>query len=205
MVLDDIKVPPLLLFGVEGVWGFVVSLFVLWPAGLLAEIRGSLLNSMTMLWNTPSLQLFVVLHMLAILGYSLFAVLVTFSVSSMWHSILDNFRPLTDLMLFGATSGSFGESWNTYSWIELEGLIVLLHGRAIHNAPDTWSMSIPLRGQWFALGNQFGSIVLRDSRSTIVGHVFVPKYAPIPITITKESESHGRRQSDISTRCLGST
>ena len=94
--------------------------------------------------------------MLAILGYSLFAVLVTFSVDSMWHSILDNFRPmtvwLTDLMLFGATNGSFGESWNTYSWIEFEGLIVLLYGRAIHNAPDTWSMSIPLRNQWFALG-----------------------------------------------------
>jgi hypothetical protein len=29
----NIKVPPLLRFGVEGVWGFVVSLFVLWPAG----------------------------------------------------------------------------------------------------------------------------------------------------------------------------
>jgi fucose 4-O-acetylase-like acetyltransferase len=88
------------------------------------------------------------------LSYNLFAVLVTFSLNSMWHSILDNFRPmtvwLTDLMLYAATHGSFGESWTRYSWIELAGLSVLLYGTAIYNAPDTWS--IELRGQCFTLG-----------------------------------------------------
>jgi hypothetical protein len=153
MVHDAVKVPPLLLFGMEGVWGFLFSLFILLPAGNWLRYENSF-NTLAMLWNTPSLQFFVALYMLAIFGYNLFAVLVTFSLTSMWHSILDNFRPmtvwLTDLILFGATYGSFGESWTSYSWIELAGLSVLLYGTAIYNAPDVWS--IPLKGQWFALG-----------------------------------------------------
>jgi hypothetical protein len=153
MVHDAVKVPPLLLFGMEGVWGFAFSLFVLWPVGYWLRYEDPI-NSLVMIWNTPSLQCFVALYMLAIFGYNLFAVLVTFSMSSMWHSILDNFRPmtvwLTDLMIFCVTHGSFGESWTRYSWIELTGLSVLLYGTAIYNAPDIWS--IQLKGQWYSLG-----------------------------------------------------
>ena len=48
--------------------------------------------------------------------YNMLAVLVTFMLNSVWHAILDNFRPIcvwvVDLLLFYAiTRGAFGESW----------------------------------------------------------------------------------------------
>ena len=162
MVHDEVKVPPLMLFGMEGVWGVIFSLFLLYPIGyaLPGQDNGhyeDFFNTMAMLWNTPSLQLVVAFYMLSIFGYNLFAVLVTFSLSSIWHSILDNFRPMTvwgvDLILYGSTGGSFGEAWTSSSWIELTGLGVLLYGTAIFNAPDAGS--IQLKGEWFSLGLDF--------------------------------------------------
>ena len=162
MVHDEVKVPPLMLFGMEGVWGVIFSLFLLYPIGhaLQGQDNGhyeDFFNTMAMLWNTPSLQLVGVFYMLSIVGYNLFAVLVTFSLSSIWHSILDNFRPMTvwvvDLILYGFTGGGFGEAWTNSSWIELSGLRVLLYGTAIFNAPDAGS--IQLKGEWFSLGLDF--------------------------------------------------
>jgi len=172
MVHDDVKVPPLLLFGMEGVWGFLLSVFILLPVGYYLpghDMGGSYedtWNSLTMLWNTPQLCITMVFYMTSIFGYNLFAVLVTFSLSSLWHSILDNFRPMTvwmtDLFIFYVLSssttgvtGNFGEAWTVYSWIQLAGMAVLLYGTAVYNAPDVGS--ILMKGQWYALGLDFDS------------------------------------------------
>lgn len=165
MVHDEVKVPPLLLFGMEGVWGFLFSIILLFPIGyyLPGNDHGRFedhFNTFAMLWNTPILQLYIFLYVLAIFGYNLFAVLVTFSLSSIWHSILDNFRPMTvwitDLFIFyviAGASGGFGEPWTIYSWIQLAAMLVLLYGTAVYNAPDAGS--IRLKGQWYALGLDF--------------------------------------------------
>ena len=55
----------------------------------------------------------------------------------MWHTILDNFRPVsvwvTDILLFYVfTHRRFGEAWTTASYIEAAGLVVLLLGTAIY-------------------------------------------------------------------------
>ena len=76
-------------------------------------------------------------------------------MSSVWHSILDNFRPVTvwatDLFLYYlVTNGRYGETWTNNSWVQLGGLLVLLYGTSIYNAPDT--PSIRLEGQWYAFG-----------------------------------------------------
>ena len=79
---------------------------------------------------------------------------VTLDMSSVWHSILDNFRPVTvwatDLFIFYAvTQGRYGESWSIYSWVQLFGMLVLLYGTLVFNAPDP--PSIRLEGHWQAL------------------------------------------------------
>ena len=98
------------------------------------------------------------IYLLAVFLYNLFAVLVTFLLSSIWHSILDNFRPMTvwmtDLCIYYiVTNHKFGEPWNTYSWIQLVGMIVLITGTMIYNAPD--SGSLLLKGQWYCCGIDF--------------------------------------------------
>lgn len=161
MNMDESSVPPLLLIGMEGLWGTVLCLFVLYPLAyyLPGDDHGSFedpFNTYAMFMNSPTIQWAFVIYFFAIFGYNLFAILVTFLLNSIWHAILDNFRPisvwLTDLVIyyFITSSGDFGEPWTPYSFIQLGGMFVLLYGTAIYNAPHAGS--IELRGGWYALG-----------------------------------------------------
>jgi hypothetical protein len=83
-------------------------------------------------------------------------VLVTFLLSSVWHAILDNFRPITvwgtDLFIFYVITqaGDYGEEWTKYSWVQVVGMFVLLYGTAVYNAPNAGS--VRLEGQWYSFG-----------------------------------------------------
>jgi len=79
--------------------------------------------------------------------YNALACLVTLMLDSVWHAILDNFRPATvwiaDLFIFYYVSTSFGEQWNaSWSWLQLVGMITLLYGTAIYNAPNEGSVKL---------------------------------------------------------------
>lgn len=216
---DEIKVPPLLLFGMEGVWyvwlvsstlllvvkvsftytsckllvsfrhiiyrGTILCVTILYPIGCAIPGKDNGMfedpwNTWVLLQNTRSIQIVMTIYILAVFSYNLFAVQVTFLLSSVWHSILvrqgnvcfhsvmlytnifslpghcqDNFRPMTvwitDLCIYYViTNQTFGEEWSKYSWIQLAGMIVLITGTMIYNAPDGGSLL--LQGQWYCLG-----------------------------------------------------
>ncbi|KAG7354693.1 solute carrier family 35 related protein [Nitzschia inconspicua] len=158
----DIPSPPLLLIGMEGLWGTILCLVVVYPLVYLlpGDDHGSYedpFNTWFMFKNEPHIQIAFAVYFVAIFGYNFFAVLVTFLLNSVWHAILDNFRPITvwitDLFIFYVISTSFGEQWTVYSWIQVAGMFVLLYGTAIYNAPNAGSIS--LEGDWFALGLDF--------------------------------------------------
>ena len=72
-------------------------------------------------------------------------VLVTYLMSSVWHAILDNFRPITiwavQLAVYYCVSdGKYGEAWTAGSWLELGGMALLLVGTAVYNG------SLPVPG-----------------------------------------------------------
>ncbi|RLN68824.1 hypothetical protein BBJ29_006521 [Phytophthora kernoviae] len=135
--------PPLVVVGMEGVWGLLLTSFVVYPIAYL--VPGSDLGSnerfddaYQMLLNSSLAQLVVFIYLVAILGYNVFAVSVTYLLNSIWHAILDNFRPITvwgtDLLLFYLfTRGEFGERWTIWSWLQLAGMIMLLLGTAVYN------------------------------------------------------------------------
>jgi len=61
---------------------------------------------------------------------------------------------ITDLIIFYfLTSGALGEPWTRYSWIQLAGMVVLITGTMIYNAPD--SGSVQLHGQRLFCGMDF--------------------------------------------------
>ena len=140
---DGDSAPPLVVVGMEGVWGFLLTTFVVYPVAYF--VPGSDLGSnerfddaYEMLRNSGLAQVIVMIYLLVILGYNVFAVSVTYLLNSIWHAILDNFRPITvwaaDLMLFYfLTQGQFGERWTIWSWLQLAGMTTLLLGTAVYN------------------------------------------------------------------------
>lgn len=158
----DVPAPPLLLIGMEGFWGTVFCLFVVYPMVyyLPGDDHGSYedpFNTWFMVTNSSTIQLAFAVYFFSIFFYNFFAVLVTFLLNSVWHAILDNFRPITvwvtDLFIFYCVTQALGEEWTTYSWVQVCGMFVLLYGTAIYNAPNAGSLS--LQGQWYALGLDF--------------------------------------------------
>lgn len=160
----DIPAPPLLLIGMEGLWGSVLCLVFVYPLAyyLPGDDHGSFEhfeNTWAMLCNTPTIQYMFAVYFIAIFGYNLFAVLVTYLLNSIWHAMLDNFRPitvwLTDMFIFYVINEAFGEAWTNYSYLQLAGMGVLLYGTAVYNAPHAGS--IWLKGEWYSLGFDFTS------------------------------------------------
>lgn len=159
----DIPSPPLLLIGMEGLWGTLICLLVIYPAAYFIPgiDHGSYenpFNTWSMVTQNSNIQWMFVVYFFAIFGYNFFAVLVTFLLNSVWHAILDNFRPITvwmtDLFIFYVIAAEgFGESWTKWSFMQLGGMFVLLYGTAIYNAPN--SGSIRLEGQWWSFGMNF--------------------------------------------------
>lgn len=158
----DIPSPPLLLIGMEGLWGTVLCLLIVYPIAYMipGSDHGSFEhfgNTWYMIMHTPTIQYMFMVYFFAIFGYNIFAVLVTFLLNSIWHAILDNFRPitvwLTDMVIFYLVDKSFGEPWTTWSYLQLTGMVVLLYGTAIYNAPHAGS--ILLKGEWYSLGLNF--------------------------------------------------
>mmetsp|Transcript_28495 Transcript_28495/g.60127 ORF Transcript_28495/g.60127 Transcript_28495/m.60127 type:complete len:489 (-) Transcript_28495:137-1603(-) len=153
----DVPAPPLLLIGMEGFWGTFLGIFVMYPIGYFmpGDDHGSYedpFNTWNMLVNSKNIQFAFVIYFFTIFFYNLFAVLVTFMLSSVWHAILDNFRPITvwvtDLVIFYYINPFFGEAWTPYSYLQIFGMAILLYGTAIYNAPNDGSLL--LKGQWWA-------------------------------------------------------
>lgn len=140
---DGDSAPPLIVVGMEGLWGLILTSVVVYPIAYL--LPGSDLGSherfddaYEMLVNSQLAQIVACIYVLVILGYNVFAVSVTYLLNSIWHAILDNFRPITvwgtDLLLFYTfTHGQFGETWTIWSWLQLAGMLTLLVGTAIYN------------------------------------------------------------------------
>jgi hypothetical protein len=149
---------------VEGLWGPIICAFVVYP--LVYYLPGSdhgsyedPFNTWAMIMNSKTIQNAFIIYFFAIFLYNFFAVLVTFLLNSVWHAILDNFRPITvwmtDLFIFYVvtSTGDFGEPWTKYSWVQVGGMFVLLYGTAVYNAPNAGS--VRLEGQWFSFGLDF--------------------------------------------------
>mmetsp|Transcript_15528 Transcript_15528/g.59019 ORF Transcript_15528/g.59019 Transcript_15528/m.59019 type:complete len:426 (-) Transcript_15528:69-1346(-) len=146
--------PPLLLIGMEGLWGTLVCAFVLYPVvyAIPGSDHGSYenpYNTYVLFCNSPEVMYTSVLYFFTIFFYNMFAILVTYLLSSVLRAILDNFRPvavwIVDLVLFSITAGAFGERWTPWSWLQVAGMGVLLYGTAVYNAPGP--TSVELRGR----------------------------------------------------------
>lgn len=136
----------------EGLWGLLICVFVLYPLAYYTpgSDHGSFenpYNTYAMIANSMDVQRMFILYYFAILFYNILACLVTYMLDSVWHAILDNFRPATvwgvDMLIYYAYTHAFGEPWNEpWSFLQLLGMCVLLYGTAIYNAPNAGSIKL---------------------------------------------------------------
>ena len=142
MAVDN--APPLVVVGMEGVWGSILMPMVVFPWAYIlpgTDVDGcfeNVLDAYYMVQNSTSIQIILACFTITVFLYNIFCIYVTFLLDSVWHSILDNFRPVsvwgTDLLLFYVfTSGHFGEQWSHGSFLQLIGLILLFVGTAVYN------------------------------------------------------------------------
>jgi len=139
----DVSAPPWLLIGVEGVTGTLLSTFVLYPLVWLlpGDDNGSYedpINTYTMVMNSPTVFYLALAFCVLVFILNSFSVLVTYMMSSVWHAILDNFRPVTIWVVqltiyYSFSHGQYGESWTDGSYLQLAGMCLLLGGTAVYN------------------------------------------------------------------------
>lgn len=143
--------PALIVVGMEGAWGVLISVVLCFPLFyvLPGGDKGSLENmwdAFVMLSNNGYLRSYLIIFLISVALYNIFAVYITKLLNSIWHAILDNFRPIavwaTDLAIYyGVSHHSYGEAW-VYpgSYIQFAGMLTLFFGTAVYNG------SIPFIG-----------------------------------------------------------
>ena len=150
LMSGQISAPPMLLVGMEGVCGLCLTTVIVYPLyyALPGQDHGhfeDVWNTLAQLRHSPEACWMAACYTVLVFLFNVFGMQVTQRLSSIWKAILNNLRPAsiwaTQLVLYSATAGQFGEAWaGTASWLQLGGLSVLVLGIAIYNG------SIPLPG-----------------------------------------------------------
>mmetsp|Transcript_16017 Transcript_16017/g.16135 ORF Transcript_16017/g.16135 Transcript_16017/m.16135 type:complete len:422 (+) Transcript_16017:121-1386(+) len=154
---QDVHMPPLVLIGVEGVWGVVICIFLLYP--LASYLPGSdhgcienYSNTIEILSNSNSIQYVYIGFSICCFWYNILGVCVIYLLDSIWRTMLDTFRPVTvwalALSVHYGISTKFFTGWNDSSNYQLVGMMALLYGTAVYSAPGP--CSIRLTGRWYS-------------------------------------------------------
>ncbi|KAJ6252453.1 solute carrier family 35 member f6 [Anaeramoeba flamelloides] len=141
-LLHNVFVNPLLVVGLEGLWGSIFTIGIFLPiVGNTPRHWGSgfyedTIDSLIMLGNGDLLGLYIA-YVFAILFYNMFGMFVTNTFTAVHRTILEEVRTfciwITDLIIHYGITRNKGEKWDNWSWMELGGFILLMWGMFIYN------------------------------------------------------------------------
>jgi hypothetical protein len=144
-LMHDMTAPPVLVVGIEGLWGLLITSLVVLPIVQFtggAEGNGIHEDSMdtfAMLRNTPWLIGIVVLYCIVILAYNVTGMFVTNITTAVVRTILEGLRTLciwfVELVLYYALdeNPTIGEAWSAFSFMQLSGFLLLFIGMLLYN------------------------------------------------------------------------
>lgn len=143
-VLTTMHVPPVMLVGYEGVWGLAMyivlaPLLSLTSAGDSAVARiwhEDFVDSFVKMTNSPQLMGLILLYIVAVGTLNVTANNVTKYLNAIVRSILEAVRTLgvwiAGLFMYYVfhwqSTGTPGEAWTPYSWLELLGFVIMVYG-----------------------------------------------------------------------------
>ncbi|CAL6006840.1 EamA-like_transporter family protein [Hexamita inflata] len=151
-MLSDINATPLQIVGMEGIWGLIVTCAICWPIASFAipgEDHGhmeDIADTFYMFVDNSLIIVFSVIYFIAILFLNWAGMVVTQETSSVVRTIFEAVRTaviwIVDLMIYYwfAKHSVYGEAWNTYSWIQLAGFILLIFASQSYNGYAKYPM-----------------------------------------------------------------
>ena len=146
--MADMAIPPLKIVGYEGLFGALTMTCFLLP--LVQHLPGvdgqgvheDSLDTWHMIRNNPTIARLLVLDMGALLMYNVSGMCVTGHLGAVFRTVLETTRTLfvwlVDLLLFYTPLGlgKLGESWSSFSWVQLTGFMILVTGTVIYGKGD---------------------------------------------------------------------
>jgi len=143
VLLKNRNFPPLQIVGMEGIIGTLLMTFVILPAMYFipGSNQGSYENSLDaiqMIQHNYLLLSMILVYWISIGFYNFCGLSVTKQLTAVHRTLIDSLRTVLvwgiDIVLYFMTGGSFGESWNKYSWVQVIGFLLLIFGTLTYNA-----------------------------------------------------------------------
>jgi len=141
-LLKEIQLHPVLVVGLEGMWGTITCSILLCFTGYIpAKVGGeNTLETLYMLFHNGNILGTGILYASVILCYNLFGMFVTQYTSAVLRTILEGLRCaciwITNLFIFYVVVGpnpNFGEVWSDWSYLQFCGFLFLLLGMFVYN------------------------------------------------------------------------
>jgi drug/metabolite transporter (DMT)-like permease len=130
-LLDKYQLPPLLVVGMEGVFGFIATSIALVIMNFIPGDRAgkfeNVPDAFVQMGNSGILAGSVVANIFAISFFNFFGVTITSKLSAGHRTVLDSVRTV---VIWGV---SLAVSWQDFQYLQLIGFIVLLFGSLVYN------------------------------------------------------------------------
>jgi len=147
-LLNDVAMDPMLIVGVEGIWGL---LFVAIIMPVLYVLPGSdhghaedSYDTAAMIQNNSLVQQVILMYMISVATYNVSGMMVTGALSGVMRVMLEATRTLC-VWLFTLfwhyvvdPSSPFGETWTNWSYLQALGFMVLIVGQATYGQKIVW-------------------------------------------------------------------
>jgi len=147
--MKGIAIPPMCIVGMEGVWGVIFTFALIFPiVGRLPgdDVGGcveNLDNDVFMVQNNAELQKVVMVYLVSVFTYNIAGMMVTYALSAVHRTMLEASRTAViwsmDLAIHAMWPGSsYGEAWNSWSYLQLVGFVMLVLGQATYGELINW-------------------------------------------------------------------
>jgi len=141
-LLKEIVLHPVLVVGLEGFWGTIVTSILLCFTSFIPKDYGGeeTLDTIYMVFHNGKILGTALFYAAVILCYNLFGMFVTSYTSAVLRTILEGLRCaciwVTNLFIFYVVIGpnpDFGELWSEWSYLQFCGFLFLLLGMFVYN------------------------------------------------------------------------
>lgn len=149
LLMKDLNAPPLMVVGMEGVWGCIMMMVVIFPiVGYIpgndyGGVQESLENDFEMVENSEKLQKVIVVYLVSVFTFNIAGMMVTYQLSAVHRTLLEASRTAViwaiDLCIHAyMPESTLGETWNNWSYLQLAGFVLLVVGQATYGEMITW-------------------------------------------------------------------